>query len=264
MSKGKGQGWHGESKRHMMSRYGYKTVLPDGRRLHMGDFVAGGKVKDIDISRRYWSMKIEDGKMKLSLGNLTDAGWYWSGDETELSGYLVRIQKSKITEEFISDMEDEEIIFEDLKPLILESLEDKEGNGLYQITGDNIIWHFGQGYDLDIDMELEYYDQEYDLTKKDMDEIKDKYWSKMSGKSINFDEFKESNYYDDIKLDIKEAIIESNTFQEYFKSLGKIDETAMYSVSEWSDEIEREEFSEAFHSWKSEKQKDGRKFKGLN
>ena len=40
----KGKGWRGESKRHAMARMGYKTVLPDGRRLHMGNFVAGGKV----------------------------------------------------------------------------------------------------------------------------------------------------------------------------------------------------------------------------
>ena len=40
--KGNGQGWTGESRRHGLARMGYKTVLPDGRRLHMGNFVAGG------------------------------------------------------------------------------------------------------------------------------------------------------------------------------------------------------------------------------
>ena len=49
--KGKGQGWHGEPKRHMMSRYGYKTVLPDGRRLHMGNFVASGEFDKEYIER---------------------------------------------------------------------------------------------------------------------------------------------------------------------------------------------------------------------
>jgi len=41
--RGKGQGWKGESRRHGMARMGYKTVLPDGRRFHMGNFVAGGQ-----------------------------------------------------------------------------------------------------------------------------------------------------------------------------------------------------------------------------
>jgi len=55
--KGKGQGWTGESRRHGLARMGYKTVLPDGRRLHMADFVAGGK---LDLSYEMVDAKPQD------------------------------------------------------------------------------------------------------------------------------------------------------------------------------------------------------------
>jgi len=74
MGKGNGQGWKGESRRHAMSRMGYKTVLPDGRRLHMGNFVAGGelalsyemtggKARNFDFGEGYgetWELWIPD------------------------------------------------------------------------------------------------------------------------------------------------------------------------------------------------------------
>jgi len=41
-ARGKGQGWHGEPRRHGLSRMGINTVLPDGRRLPVDRFIAMG------------------------------------------------------------------------------------------------------------------------------------------------------------------------------------------------------------------------------
>ena len=40
-------GWYDESRRHSLARMGVSTVLPDGRRLAVNNFVAGGKWKTI-------------------------------------------------------------------------------------------------------------------------------------------------------------------------------------------------------------------------
>ena len=91
--KGKGQGWHDEPRRHGLARMGINTVLPDGRRLPVDRFIAMGKVKEFNVGGRYWSMEFNpDGKVNdifdLSLGNMSDAGWYWTGSENELALFL--------------------------------------------------------------------------------------------------------------------------------------------------------------------------------
>ena len=47
--KGKGSGWHGESVRHKLAGMGYKTVLPDGRRLDVSNFVARGRENPVEV-----------------------------------------------------------------------------------------------------------------------------------------------------------------------------------------------------------------------
>ena len=36
--KGRGSGWHGEHRRHVLAGKGVSTVLPDGRRLDVSKF----------------------------------------------------------------------------------------------------------------------------------------------------------------------------------------------------------------------------------
>jgi len=43
MTKGKGSGWFGDHRRHVLAGKGVSTVLPDGRRLAVNNYVAGGK-----------------------------------------------------------------------------------------------------------------------------------------------------------------------------------------------------------------------------
>ena len=43
MTKGKGSGWFGDHRRHVLAGKGVSTVLPDGRRLAVNNFVAKGR-----------------------------------------------------------------------------------------------------------------------------------------------------------------------------------------------------------------------------
>jgi len=45
--KSRGSGWHGEHRRHVLAGKGVGTKLPDGRRLAVNNFVAGG------VNKRY-------------------------------------------------------------------------------------------------------------------------------------------------------------------------------------------------------------------
>jgi len=51
--KGKGSGWHGEPVRHKLAGMGFKTVLPDGRRLDVSNFVANGKSYNVMWAESY-------------------------------------------------------------------------------------------------------------------------------------------------------------------------------------------------------------------
>jgi len=73
--KGKGQGWHDEPTRHRMSRYGYKTVLPDGRRFHMRDFVASGY-----NMQSYWDKEEFLIYNNLSFENISKVAIYLGAD----------------------------------------------------------------------------------------------------------------------------------------------------------------------------------------
>src|SRR3990170_593844 len=73
--------------------------------------------ENIDIVRHNYSWKIdEQGKSKFTLGNLTDAGWFWDGNEDDAVGFFARINRSKVQNEFIKDVEN--IDFNEIKPIL--------------------------------------------------------------------------------------------------------------------------------------------------
>jgi len=57
--KRKPKGWEGEPRRHMLARMGFKTVLPDGRRLDVSNFVARGFYDEPIHDEKYKGYTIE-------------------------------------------------------------------------------------------------------------------------------------------------------------------------------------------------------------
>ena len=87
----------------------------------------------------------KNGHYEFTLGNLSDAGWFWEGKEDEAIGFLVRIGRSNFTDQFVKDIE-KELPFSKFKPALNKAL--KKNDGLYQISGDNNLWTHGGIYDV--------------------------------------------------------------------------------------------------------------------
>lgn len=168
------------------------------------------KDKDVNIQKRYWSFEVEDNKLRLSLGNFTDAGWYWSGDEKDIVGYTYRLHNSDVEEDFYRDMARNKVSFNQLKPLYLKSA--KENDGLYEVSGDNRRWHFGETGVSD-----SYILEEEGLTEKQ----KENFYSDYS--PISYEEF-QGKYGKAYKKDVQEAVKSSQSFREFNMKMDELRE----------------------------------------
>jgi hypothetical protein len=160
------------------------------------------QTKNPNISKHNYSFEVKDNNsLSLTLGNVSDAGWFWDGNEKDIVGFTYRLHQSKVEDEFYSDMKKNEVSFNQLKPLYYESADTKDG--LYEITGDNRRWQFGEnGVD-------DYYMlQEQELTESQ----KEQFYSEYS--PTNYETFEEK-YGEDYKKDVKKAIKTSGSFREF-------------------------------------------------
>ena len=178
--------------------------------------------KEVYIDKHNWSFEKKGNKMKVSLGNMSDAGWYWNGDEKDLIGFSYRLHHSKVSDEFYKTMGEENVTFEKLKPLYLKSAETKDG--LYQISGDNVFWHFGEGDDAD-----EIYLEDENLNEEQKNKFYDVY------SPIKYEEF-EKSYGNEYKQDVKKAINSSSSFKEFNEKLEGLSEDYREKVREENQE----------------------------
>lgn len=87
---GEGKGWRGESRRHMLAKYGISTVLPDGRRLPVDRFIAMGNKSE--WYRDGYESGRDSARMNLS-AEYDDALKHYEEDEIgEYVGELRSIQ----------------------------------------------------------------------------------------------------------------------------------------------------------------------------
>lgn len=98
------------------------------------------------IRHHLWTLEIEDGKLKYSLGNLSDAGWFWNGteDDNMFLLFLYRLKHSKI-----NPKEREEIFgFDNIDEYYrkAKASENELWELAYAVTGDNVVWNFGYGW----------------------------------------------------------------------------------------------------------------------
>ena len=242
------KGWYGHRQQHSMASKGVRTG-------NLKKFKAKGEaynpyagIEEFDISEHYWGLELIDGEIRLRLGNWTDAGWYWSGEEDQFAGYLIRLAGSRIDrDEIISILERNGVDFEDFKEIILESA--RSGDGIYMITGDNAKWHFGQDGEREYDI-IRYDLKEYhELSDKDIEEFEDYYWTHMESNSTDFDSFEESEYYDDLKGEIVSAVENADSWWDVLSNLEDLREIGDESSWEFSDNAVREDVYEKFAEW---------------
>ena len=68
------------------------------------------------------SFEIDDGQIHF---RLDDFGWYWSGDEEQINGFMARMVRTEIWSGFVKDLEDAGVTVDMLKPILLKSITGK-------------------------------------------------------------------------------------------------------------------------------------------
>jgi len=207
---------------------------------------------DVYFSEHNWGFETDsNGNVsKVRLGNWSDAGWHWDGDEEDLVGFIIRMGRSQIEDEFIEKMEAEGVGFMTMKPLLLKKL---DGSWLYEISGDNTRWHFHQDVDEGamVSEELEYGGDTY--TDKEQEMIGEELWNIST--SYEFEEFEE-NWGEQIKKEMKEIIEGSTTYNQFFSKIN--DEDFRYNMDERYIEGVREKIQEAIIEAISKLEKEGK------
>jgi hypothetical protein len=202
-----------ESRRHSLQARGLKT---------------GHLATPISINSNYWSLeRDEKDKMKLTLGNFSDAGWFWDGDKSQLAGFMIRLHDSKAREDFLAKMEQNKIKLSDFKEDILKSAE--KGDGIYMLTGDNRKWHFGEDNE-----ELSEAEAEVALDKDIPQEKLSDNMEYSDYKGDDYDAFKKSPYYKEVKDNLIEAIKKSESWGDLFTHISEIKLEALTDSSTFS------------------------------
>ena len=123
-------------------------TMRTGRRRAITEMRVPRTLKRIDIQRKNYGIKyMGNGHWELRLGNLTDAGWFWEGDEYSMLSFLARLDKSTVRDEFLRDIKDAGLSWDDIKSILQRNMIRSE-DGLYPLSGDNRTWEFGDLDDL--------------------------------------------------------------------------------------------------------------------
>ena len=198
------------------------------------------KTGTIDFSGHYYSFKKENGSYKLSLGNWTDAGWHWDGDGTELGGYLYRLALSTTKQDFLTDAKKEGLKYSNIKADVIKAIE--KGDGIYEASGDNRVWHFGE----DLNDSQYYIDEFAEETGYSVDEIDP--WQYYDGG--NYDKFEKSPQYNEVKQELLEKFKDANTFEELFNNLNE--EDFGITMTEATMDFQNQNFRVALNKWQKD------------
>lgn len=163
-----------------------------------------------------FTMKKEGKKYEFSLGNFTDEGWYWDGGEDQAVGFIIRIARSKEKDLFLKDAEKEGISWDEFKPTLLKATQKKDG--LYELSGDNVTWHFGN-----------YNDELYELQEAEKERLEGEGWSeedaeaeaeaKLDNTHIPYEKF-EKEYGEYYVEEMTKLIEKSKSFKDFIEKLG--------------------------------------------
>jgi hypothetical protein len=234
---------------------GYKNVVGRDPAVHSQsakgikqpqavNIITPKKESPISISGHNYSMDIDGNKMKLSLGNLSDAGWYWDGKEEDFTGFLIRLNSSQEKQKFLNDLKEKNVPFDRLKPFLINSAE--KGDGLYELSGDNARWHFGEGSEEDIDELL--YDTEEELTPAQKDKFKKNY---QYDADTSFETF-EKEYKGKYIKEIKELANRSTSVSDFFDNLDLMKDDWNEKVYDWESNQQQSNFTMNWQKFKKE------------
>jgi len=233
MVRKKPRGWEKHPHEHNMARLGIETRS----RPHV--FRADGRYSPpiVDLDTNLWGFEIrEDGSYYVRLGNWTTAGWHWSGDETDLVLFFSRISDEDMRKEIIESLENEGVTFDSLKEKLVKATEDE--SSVYGLSGDNRRWHFGEDDYPDFENEVDYFQEEYGLTKEEREKLEEKAsWDYLG---FNFEEFHDG-YGKEISEMIKGELESAEDWEDMYNAFDNLRE----DVYEYLLEMQREKEGEA-------------------
>ncbi len=217
------------------------------------DLFSKKAIRDVDIGHHYYSFKADGDEMKLSLGNFTDAGWYWDGDEMDLAGFLIRMQSSKVRDNFIEGMKEAGITVEQIREMLIRSIQ--SNNGLYEISGDNRKWRFGDDDEYLIEEEINYYAEENDLSDKEKEELEEFFWRHSKSNSADYDTFEKSDEAREVKKALIDAATHAGDWDDLFDELKEAQGTGIEMSYEFSNEENMNELMRITGEWTKEKRR---------
>lgn len=198
-------------------------------------------MQEIKIKEKQWYLsgknftwnKDEKGH-SLTLGNWTDAGWHWNGDETQLIGFFHRLKHSTDKDQFIHQVKEAGITIEDIKDDLIKSA--KEKDGLYQMSGDNVNWHFGQGYEFDADIKyhLNEYVENNTISKEQKKEVIDFFYSESEYHWTTYENY-EKVYGDNYEKDVIDIIEKTIDLEDFFEKINDYSTLVDENYREWAD-----------------------------
>ena len=200
------------------SRFKVPTLPNDPPRTKLNS-----ELPDFSINRNNWKLEFEDDEISFSLD---DFGWSWSGEGDQFNTFLARMAGSSVWNDLASDLEEEKITVDMIKPHLLKNLEGKltgdNDDGLYSISGDNTRWKFHQDDDLiDVSGETDFALSDLGLKEDEKAEFVKEFWNHI--KSENYDQFLEDrgNFIrDKLKKDIQNAK-DYDDLQEAYEDAGE-------------------------------------------
>lgn len=164
-----------------------------------------------------FSLEKENGKYKFSLA---DTGWYWSGNEGDALGFIMRIAYSDIKDTFLQKVTQEGISWSAFKPLLLKAASRKDG--LYELSGDNRMWYFGETYADDLNELADSYKRELEELGWSTEDAEKESTAKLDHTHITYDVFKKE-YGSKYASIMKTMINKSESFKDFINNLNDDD-----------------------------------------
>ena len=187
--------------------------------------------RNIEFSGHNFEYKEEGNQFRVGLGNMTDAGWYWSGKKDDLAGYLWRIGHSSTTDEFIQQAEENRLYYQNIKADALRAID--KGDALYEASGDNVRWHFGENSAADeIDEYVDGYDEDK-LTDEQKKKLIDAAYNECDGDT--FEEFEKSSQGKQLKQLLKKIYSGTDSFKGLFRDMKS--EDTFYDINDITSEF---------------------------
>jgi hypothetical protein len=183
--------------------------------------------KDIDIQEKNYGIKyIGNGHWELRLGNLTDAGWYWTGDESSMLSFLARLDKSTVRDAFLRDMKHAGLSWNDIKSTLQRNVVRTE-DGLYPLSGDNSAWEFGSlddSFSEDVRNFLD--DGSFDIEEGKRDEIEN---AAYDYGDLSYDNFVKK-YGDDYRKLMRGIVNNAKSLDDFLNKISS--EDVVYDINE--------------------------------